>query len=580
MSVNLITLKLYWQQIRQHKLSFFTALILIPTALLTLDTITPLFFSQAIGQIGDQNYSGASHFILLASISGVTGVLFNFIGFQALVRHEGIIRYKLSRDIFGQLIAKDLKFFINEKVGALTSRYIDFLRSHVDIQDLLIIRTLGFVLSVTIGLVVVGLQSPMLALVLLALIAGIIIEVKYSIKYRTKYRIARKELAAESNGQVADALSNNLIVKTFASEDVELDNINRVNALYHDAYKKDLTIMAGEGSLRLLIMVITQIVAISACVSLVSSGIMDVATAVFILIYLQRIGSQIFNLGEMLTGYDQALLNAAPISEMLSRTTSVTDTKSAKTLKDFSPTIEFSKVSYSYDSGTEVIKNMNFVIKPGEKVGIVGNSGSGKTTMTHLMLRFADPTTGTISIGGHDISKITQKSLRQNIAYVPQDSVLFHRSLRQNITYGKPDATDDELQAAIQKAKADEFINPLPLGVDTLVGERGVKLSGGQRQRIAIARAILKDAPILILDEATSALDSESERFIQDALWELMKDRTSIVIAHRLSTIARMDRILVINDGAIVEQGSHEQLIHHSGEYAKLWTHQNGGFIK
>jgi ATP-binding cassette, subfamily B, bacterial len=548
--------------------------------LLTLDTITPLFFSQAIGQIGDQNYSGASHFILLASISGVTGVLFNFIGFQALVRHEGIIRYKLSRDIFGQLIAKDLKFFINEKVGALTSRYIDFLRSHVDIQDLLIIRTLGFVLSVTIGLVVVGLQSPMLALVLLALIAGIIIEVKYSIKYRTKYRIARKELAAESNGQVADALSNNLIVKTFASEDVELDNINRVNALYHDAYKKDLTIMAGEGSLRLLIMVITQIVAISACVSLVSSGIMDVATAVFILIYLQRIGSQIFNLGEMLTGYDQALLNAAPISEMLSRTTSVTDTKSAKTLKDFSPTIEFSKVSYSYDSGTEVIKNMNFVIKPGEKVGIVGNSGSGKTTMTHLMLRFADPTTGTISIGGHDISKITQKSLRQNIAYVPQDSVLFHRSLRQNITYGKPDATNDELQAAIQKAKADEFINPLPLGVDTLVGERGVKLSGGQRQRIAIARAILKDAPILILDEATSALDSESERFIQDALWELMKDRTSIVIAHRLSTIARMDRILVINDGAIVEQGSHEQLIHHSGEYAKLWTHQNGGFIK
>jgi ATP-binding cassette subfamily B protein len=210
----------------------------------------------------------------------------------------------------------------------------------------------------------------------------------------------------------------------------------------------------------------------------------------------------------------------------------------------------------------------------------VGHSGSGKTTLTRLLLRFSDIEAGVIAIDGQDISKVTQKSLRESIAYVPQEPMLFHRSLRENIAYGKPEASFEEVHAAAEKANAIEFIEKLPEGFETTVGERGVKLSGGQRQRIAIARAILKDAPILVLDEATSALDSDSEKLIQDALSKLMKGRTSIVVAHRLSTISKLDRIIVLEDGQIDEQGSHEALLKQKGTYAKLWAHQSGGFIE
>jgi ATP-binding cassette subfamily B protein len=196
-----------------------------------------------------------------------------------------------------------------------------------------------------------------------------------------------------------------------------------------------------------------------------------------------------------------------------------------------------------------------------------------------LLLRFEDVDSGVIAIDEQDISEVTQTSLRQAIAYVPQEPLLFHRSIRDNIAYGKPKSTLAEIRSAAHKAYATEFIEALPDGYDTVVGERGVKLSGGQRQRVAIARAILKNAPILVLDEATSALDSESELMIQKALWELMKDRTAIVVAHRLSTIQRMDRIIVLDEGSVLEQGNHQELLAEKGLYAKLWSHQSGGFI-
>jgi ATP-binding cassette subfamily B protein len=227
-----------------------------------------------------------------------------------------------------------------------------------------------------------------------------------------------------------------------------------------------------------------------------------------------------------------------------------------------------------------VFDELNLHIQSGEKIGLVGPSGGGKSTLTRLMLRFDDVQAGSITIDGQNIADVTQASLRQNIAYVPQEPLLFHRTIGENISYGRPEAKQSEIAEAARKAKADEFITKLADGYKTVVGERGVKLSGGQRQRVAIARAILKDAPILILDEATSALDSESEVLIQQALWELMKGRTAIVIAHRLSTIQKMDRIIVLDDGKIVEEGTHKQLLAKKGLYAKLWSHQSGGFIE
>ena len=242
--------------------------------------------------------------------------------------------------------------------------------------------------------------------------------------------------------------------------------------------------------------------------------------------------------------------------------------------------IDFKNVAFIYDSGQKVFNNFNLIVKSGDKIGLVGHSGAGKSTITKLLLRFVDVSSGGIEIDGQDIRDATFVSLRSNIAYVPQDPSMFHRSIADNIRYGRLDATDAEVHDAAKKAHALEFIEKLPQGFETLVGERGIKLSGGQRQRIAIARAILKDAPILVLDEATSALDSESERLIQDALTKLMKGRTSIVIAHRLSTIAKLDRIIVLDNGSIAEDGTHTELLKQKGIYAKLWSHQSGGFIE
>ncbi len=581
METNKLTAKLYWQQIKKYKISFFVAFFAIPIAVLSLDTLLPYFLSQAIGGLSSNSADLIENSIFLASITMVVGVILNFIGFQTLIRHEANIRYNLSRDTFLSLINKDLSFFVNEKIGSLTSRYIDFLRSHVILQDLLIIRSLGFTISIITGLTIVSVQSPLIGLLLAGLLVMIIFQVRFSIRYRKPYRHARKELIAESNGKVADALSNSLIVKTFANEKNELTHIDSVNASYKNAFIKDLRFLALEGTLRLFIMSIVQISAIVICASLVSSGQMEIPMAIFILVYLQRIASQLFALGEIARSYDQALLDAAPMSEMLSKEIEVKDKPDAIAISNINPSIEIKNVSYQYEKlDSFVLDGINLSIAAGEKIGLVGHSGTGKTTLTHLILRFADVTSGSIVINEHDIRDITQESLRKNIAYVPQEPMLFHRSLRDNIIYGKPDATDDQILRAIKQANATEFIEKLPHGIDTIVGERGVKLSSGQKQRVAIARAILKDSPILILDEATSALDSVSEKLIQDSLKRLMKGRTSIVIAHRLSTIASLDRIVVISDGKIVETGTHKELLDKNKIYAKLWNHQSGGFIQ
>lgn len=257
----------------------------------------------------------------------------------------------------------------------------------------------------------------------------------------------------------------------------------------------------------------------------------------------------------------------------------VQDTKNAKILEVKKGEIIFDNVTFSYKKGENIFKSKNVIIKPGEKVGLVGLSGDGKTTFINLILRFFDVKSGKITIDNQNIKKVTQDSLHENISMVPQDTSLFHRSLMENIRYSRVDATDQEVIEASKKAHCHEFITKLDEGYNTLVGERGIKLSGGQRQRIAIARAILKDAPILILDEATSALDSVTEKYVQESLHYLMKKSTTIVIAHRLSTLSEMDRILVFDKGTIVQDGTHKELLDSEGHYKEMWDMQVGGFL-
>jgi len=556
--------------------------IFIPASALLIDTAVPYFLSQAVGTLASGDSTSLWHFIALASIVAAAGVAFNLIGFQSAIYHESRVRQDLTINTAERLLQKDQNFFSNQKIGALTGYFIAFITSHVDLQDLVIIRTISFVLSVGSGVAIIFFHSPLLGGIILALIIGLLIQIRFSMKVRMPYRLERKRLVGEVNGAAADAITNSLTVKTFANEKAEQSTLSKLTDKYRIVYRKDFRIMSIEGSTRILLMTAVQIVAIIIIASLLTSGALELGVAIFTIAYLQRIASQLFTLGDLINGYDRIFLAAAPMAEILIKDNDINDAPHARSLKVSKGEIDFKDVLYAYSDSPEinVLDSLSLHIPKGQKVGLVGTSGAGKTTLTKLLLRFDDATDGTIAIDNQPIRDVTQESLRKNIAYVPQEPTLFHRSLRENIAYGRLNASDEDIQKAARQANALSFIEKLPEGLDTIVGERGIKLSGGQRQRIAIARAILKDAPILILDEATSALDSESEKLIQEALDKLMEGRTSIVIAHRLSTIAKLDRIIVMENGTIAEDGTHHQLITKKGTYAKLWAHQSGGFIE
>lgn len=310
-----------------------------------------------------------------------------------------------------------------------------------------------------------------------------------------------------------------------------------------------------------------------------SIGQSTVADVSFALAIYGAISTITFNLVFTMKYFINKLGNAVGSYNTLIKPISVQDDENAPKLKIKNADIDIQKLSFKYNKKF-VLKDFDLHIQPGEKVGLVGLSGAGKTTLVNLIMRMYDPTSGQINISGQNIKHVTQDSLRQNIAFIPQDSTMFNRTLRENIAYGRPNASENEIISAAKKASAHAFICNANDGYNTLVGDRGIKLSGGQRQRIAIARAFLKDSPILILDEATAALDSETENAIQKSFMRLSKNRTTLVIAHRLSTLKNMDRIIVLDHGKIVESGTHEQLLRNKKIYSRLWKMQSGGFIQ
>lgn len=312
---------------------------------------------------------------------------------------------------------------------------------------------------------------------------------------------------------------------------------------------------------------------------LYGKGFVSIGDFALILGLSMQLGHMMWYMMSFVDQFNQAVGKCKQSLSALLIQPEITDRSDVHNLRVRQGQIRFENVKFHYKGTEPLFQNKSATIEAGQKVGLVGYSGGGKTTFVNLILRLYDVTEGHIFIDGQDIRDVTQDSLRTSIALIPQDPSLFHRSLMDNIRYGRTDASDEDVIEAAKRAHAHEFIRALPQGYDSLVGERGVKLSGGQRQRIAIARAILKNAPILILDEATSQLDSVTERFIQDSLWELMQGKTTIVIAHRLSTLLHMDRILVFDRGKIVEDGSHQNLLAKGGIYKTLWETQVDGFL-
>jgi ATP-binding cassette subfamily B protein len=577
------TLKLHWEEMRHEKkrVIFFTTL--IPVSHMLYGVIIPLIFSLVVQSL-ISNPSDISHPLVLVGIGAVVSIValtINFYAFTVFFDHEERVSSRLVKRTVETLMAHSYQFFSNHKIGSLSGDATGFVRSNISIQDQIFLQASSIIVNFVFSLIIVAFLSPILLVPLVLLTGFVIFQTLASFSKRTPLRNERKKLTSELNGVISDVLGNQLLVRVFAKEKQESRNImasrNKIEAIAH----KEVSVLQREAIIRLGTLYFFQLLTVALCIWLFSFNIISIAALVFTVTYLGRVSNSLFAIAPIVRNLEQTFLDAAPMTEILSLIPEILDEPNAKDLKVTKGGIQMKNVVFHYeDNGDTIFEEFSLNIKPGERIGIAGHSGGGKTTLTKLILRFTDVDSGEISIDGQNIAKVTQGSLRSNIAYVPQEPFLFHRSLRDNVAYAKPEATDEEIHEACRKAHALEFIDKLPHGLDTTVGERGVKLSGGQRQRIAIARAILKDAPIIILDEATSALDSESERLIQASLKTLMKSRTSIVIAHRLSTIQKLDRIIVLEDGAIKEQGSHTELLKQKGIYATLWAHQSGGFIE
>ncbi|GIU15589.1 MULTISPECIES: ABC transporter ATP-binding protein [unclassified Shewanella] len=385
-------------------------------------------------------------------------------------------------------------------------------------------------------------------------------------------------------GRIVDSYTNIATVKLFSHTQKEAEYAKGSMRTFLETVYKQMRLVTW---INVSVQVINYILAFSiAAVSIwlwQSDAITVGAIAIAISLALRLNGMSQWIMWEISSLFEN-IGTVADGMNTLSKPTDINDIDNAPALSVTKGQIDFNNVSFHYGENTGVIDELNLNIKPGEKVGLVGRSGAGKSTLVNLLMRFHDVESGNIAIDKQNITQVTQDSLRAHIGMVTQDTSLLHRSIRDNILYGNPDASDEELDAAIRNSQAYEFIQTLSdpegnIGLDAQVGERGVKLSGGQRQRIAIARVLLKNAPILLLDEATSALDSEVEAAIQESLYQLMQGKTVIAIAHRLSTIAAMDRLIVIDEGKIVEQGTHQDLISSGGIYAQLWAHQTGGFL-
>jgi ATP-binding cassette subfamily B multidrug efflux pump len=426
--------------------------------------------------------------------------------------------------------------------------------------------------------------DPRLMIPLLLWFAGYLLLMRWTIRRAGPAATASSDARSAVTGRVVDSYTNIHSVKLFANQDQELNYAKEAIEKSRQTFQTEMRIVTKMDMALTFLngLMILGVGGLAVWFWVQGSASVGVVAAALALVL--RINSMTYWIMWASTNLAQNLGTLAEGMETIAQPIALVDKPGARALEFREGLLELRNVSHHYGRGFGGLKNISLTIRPGEKIGVVGRSGAGKSTLVKLMLRFYDTESGAILIDGQNIADVTQASLRQKIGMVQQDSSLLHRSVRENILYGRPDATEEMMIAAARKAEAHDFILTLEdpqgrKGYDAHVGERGVKLSGGQRQRVAIARVILKDAPILILDEATSALDSEAEAAIQGALYGVMEGKTVIAIAHRLSTIAAMDRIVVLEDGEVVEDGPHAELLRRNGLYARFWARQSGGFI-
>jgi len=492
-----------------------------------------------------------------------------------------IIRWQAHRYMLGQ----SMGFYQDEFAGRVATKVM---QAALGVREtvLKILDVFAYVTIYFLGaLILVATFDFWLMLPFVAWLITYVICLRFFLPKMSHISRIQADARSTMTGRIVDSYTNISTVKLFAHAGREIDYARESMDGFLQTVHPQMRLSTGMGfcifMLNNVLLAVVGAIAIAQWLN-GSATVAAVAVAAALVIRLSSMSHWIM---WELSGLFENMGMAIDGMNTIAQKRDVRDAAGAKPLTVSQGAISFDNVSFTYDKHGSVIREMNLDLQPGEKVGLIGRSGAGKTTMMNILLRLYDIESGTLTIDGQDIAKVTQESLRSQIAVVTQDTSLLHRSVRDNIAYGRPEATDEAIIAAAKRANAHEFIMELEdsngnKDYDAQVGERGVKLSGGQRQRIAIARVFLKDAPILILDEATSALDSEVEAIIQEQLFNLMEGKTVLAIAHRLSTIANMDRLIVLDDGRIVEQGTHDQLVNASGLYASLWARQSGGFLQ
>ena len=585
-----LTLRLFWGAIRNHKRYFIPAMLLQPLAIFSTGYAGLYIISLVVNRLTTENIPADQllptflpYIIVFVAIIGLGElILWRLVMFLQWTMNDKVI-YELNRKVFDSLAEQSMEFHTNRFGGSLVSQSNKFTGAFARLADLYLFNIAPMVYSFVFTFIILAPILPQFALAL-AVFAILFMSIAWlSFRSIRELNVVEAETHNKVSGQIADSITNILAVKSFSREKHEKQRFEKFASDAREAgFKIRTAVIVRDFWFGLIITCIMTAAFVTLIFGNVWFGV-AIGTLMLAVSYSMQILGNLWGFNGMLRQLNRIFGDAREMSLILNTHQSVSDESHAVELKASKGAIDINDVTFRHADAKKddtIFKDFNLAIKAGQRVGLVGHSGSGKTTLTKLILRFADIQKGEVLIDDQSIAAVTQRSLREAVAYVPQEPMLFHRTLRENIMYGKPDATEDEVIEAARRANALEFIKKLPEGFETLVGERGVKLSGGQRQRIAIARAILKDAPVLILDEATSALDSESEKLIQEALAELMKGRTSIVIAHRLSTISKLDRIIVMDDGKIIEDGNHETLIEKKGQYARLWAHQSGGFIE
>lgn len=549
------------------------------------DTFFPYFLKRIVNAL--QNFHGNREHIYTALAGVLALLLLLWVLSEIFNRFQGIIqiftfphfRANIREAVFNYVKEHSHEYFASQFAGNIAKKLGDLPTSCQTMMEIICYQFVGAGAGVLIVTVMMWMTKPYFAIILLIWLILHLGLTSLFLRYGNKLWVAHSDSSSVLSGKIIDVFSNILNVRLFARGPYEIEYLQHFQ---HDE------ILKARKAMRM--MEITRI-------GLGLSGLFLIFTMIFTLLYgwvhywvtigdFTQVGMQTFWLlgwiwfvSYQLTVFTRELGTVDDALSLVKRSHDIVDKKHAVPISIQHGGIRFEQVTFAYHKNKAVFQNLNVVIPPQQKVGLVGFSGSGKSSFVNLILRFYDLDSGRIVIDEQNIAEVTQASLRAQIAMIPQDPALFHRSLMENIRYGRLDASDEEVITAAKLAHCHEFIEKLDAGYHSLVGERGVKLSGGQRQRIAIARAVLKNAPILILDEATSSLDSVTEKLIQDSLRVLMQNKTTIVIAHRLSTLATMDRILVFDHGQIIEDGNKESLLNNNGHFAMLWNMQTNGFL-